>query len=336
MVAAEKRKQQAGLTPSCPLGAPLMTMSKRLSRALLATTALLGAAFAADGALAQSRIAVITPYLAQPGTQFYVEAFQAAAQGKDWDVNVIDTAGDVAAVISRIEDMVTQNVDAIVINVDPTQVTAGLQAAADAGIPVIGMDAGSDPLLITNVTSNGYAMAAETATYVADRINGEGNVVMFVFEAFPPVQVRGVIANAVFGNFPDISILDQVTPDVSDGGIADSRAKMEAILAANPEPGSIKAVWAAWDQPALGALQAIEAAGREGEGIVITGIDANPQARDAIAEGGNFEASVAQDFTGIGTQAADVVERILAGEEIRQRVIYVPTKLITAANVADE
>ncbi|WP_207633166.1 substrate-binding domain-containing protein [Devosia aurantiaca] len=297
---------------------------------LLATTA-----FGTGAAFAQSKVAIVTPYMAQPGTQFYVEAFQAVAADQDWDVNVIDTAGDVAAVISRMEDLVNQNVDAIVINVDPTQVTAGLQAAQDAGIPVFGMDAGADPLLVTNVTSNGYAMAAETSTYVADRIKGEGNVVMFVFEAFPPVQVRGVVADAVFGNYPDINVLDRVTPDVADGGIADSRAKMEAILAANPEPGSIKAVWAAWDQPALGALQAIEDAGRSGEGIVITGIDANPQAREAIAAGGNFEASVAQDFSGIGAATADAVARILAGEEILQSVTYVPTRLITAANAAE-
>src|SRR5215207_7066960 len=117
-------------------------------------------------------IAVITPYLAQPGTQFVVEGFQAAAEGEGWTVNVIDTAGDVAAVISRIEDVVNQGVDAIVINVDPAQVEAGLEAAKAANIPVFGMDAGANPLLVTNVTSNGYAMAAETATYVADRIGG--------------------------------------------------------------------------------------------------------------------------------------------------------------------
>lgn len=291
-------------------------------------------AFTAAGAMADT-VAVITPYLAQPGTQFYVEAFEARAAELGWDVNVIDTAGDVAAVIARIEDQVTAGVDAIVINVDPAQVGAGLQAAADAGIPVVGMDAGNDPLLAANVTSNGYAMAAETAVYVANRIGGAGNVVMFVFDPFPPVQARGVIADAVFGNFPDITVLDRVTPDVADGGIADSRAKMEAILAANPEPGSIAAVWAAWDQPALGALQAIEAAGRQGEGIVITGIDANPQAREAIAAGGNFEASVAQDFAGIGATTADTVARLLAGEELVQKVIYVPTVLITSANVAE-
>jgi ribose transport system substrate-binding protein len=291
-------------------------------------------AFVATASLAET-VAVITPYLAQPGTQFYVEAFQARAAELGWDVNVIDTAGDVAAVISRIEDSVTQNVDAIVVNVDPGQIGAGLQAAADAGIPVVGMDAGSHPLIAANVTSNGYAMAAETAVYVADRIGGAGNVVMFVFDPFPPVQVRGVIADAVFGNHPDITVIDRITPDVSDGGIADARAKMEAVLAANPEPGSIAAVWAAWDQPALGALQAIEAAGRADEGIVITGIDANPQAREAIAAGGNFEASVAQDFAGIGRTTADTVARILAGEELRARVIYVPTVLITAANVGE-
>lgn len=289
-------------------------------------------ALSAGAALAET-IAVITPYLAQPGTQFYVDAFSARAAELGWEVNVIDTAGDVAAVIARIEDSVTQGVDAIVINVDPAQVGAGLQAAAAAGIPVVGMDAGSDPLLAANITSNGYAMAAETAVYIANRIGGAGAVVMFTFDPFPPVQARGVIADAVFGNFPDITVLDRVTPDVSDGGIADSRAKMEAILAANPEPGSISAVWAAWDQPALGALQAIEAAGRQGEGIVITGIDANPQARDAIRAGGNFEASVAQDFAGIGATTADTVARLLAGETLVQTVIYVPTVLITAANV---
>lgn len=305
-----------------------------MKRLLITTGALLllgGFAAAQEAA----RVAVITPYLAQPGTQFYLDGFEAEAEARGWEVNVVDTAGDIAAVISRLEDAVTQEVDAIVINVDPAQVEAGLAQAEAAGIPVIGMDAGTHPMLVANVTSNGYAMAAETAAYVANRIGGEGRVVMFVFDPFPPVQQRGVIADAIFGNHPDIEVIDRVTPDVQDGGIADSRARMEAILAANPEPGSIAAVWAAWDQPALGALQAIEAAGRGEEGIVITGIDANPQAREAIAAGGAFEASVAQDFEGIGRAAADTVARAIAGEEIREPVIYVPTTLVTQANAAE-
>ena len=309
-----------------------MKIALKTAAILSVATALL---MAGSAAFAAQKIAVVTPYLSQPGTQFYVEAFQEEAKANGWEVNVIDTKGDVAAAISRLEDVSNQKVDAIVINVDPAQVTAGLETAKAAGIPVFGMDAGASPLLVTNVTSNGYSMAADTAAYVANRLNGKGNVVMFVFDAFPPVQARGVIADAIFGNNPDIKVLERVTPDVADGGIADSRAKMEAILAAHPEKGAISAVWAAWDQPALGALQAIEAAGRQNEGIVITGIDANPQAKEAIAKGTNFEASMAQDFKGIGKATADAVKRQLAGEAIKQSVIYVPTKLVTAANAKD-
>ncbi|MEM8731220.1 MAG: substrate-binding domain-containing protein [Pseudomonadota bacterium] len=307
---------------------------KTLGKALRAT---LGAGVMAGVATVSwaQDVTVVTPYLAQPGTQMYLEGFEADAAAAGWDVNVIDTAGDVAAVIARIEDAVVQNVDAIVINVDPAQIAAGLQAASDAGIPVIGMDSGTDPLLYTNVTSNGYAMAAETSVFVANEIGGAGNVVMFVFDAFPPVQIRGVVADAIFGNFPDIDVIDRITPDVQDGGIADSRAKMEALLAANPEPGSIAAVWAAWDQPALGALQAIEDAGRAGEGIVIVGMDANPQARDAIAAGGNFRASMAQDFQGIGSAVAAATAQAISGTPSAASVTYVPTKLITPANVTD-
>jgi len=86
-------------------------------------------------------------------------------------------------------------------------------------------------------------MAAETSTYVADRIGGKGNVVMFVFDAFPPVQVRWRRRRRVFGNHPDIKILDKVTPDVSTAA-SPSRAKMEPSSPHNPTPGSISAVWA--------------------------------------------------------------------------------------------
>ena len=292
-------------------------------------------ALAATDVLAAGKITIVTPYMAQPGTQYYVEAFQDVAKANGWSVNVVDTKGDIAGVISGIENAANQKVDAIILNADPAQVTAGLETAKKAGVPVFGMDAGANPLLVTNVTSNGYEMAAVTATYVVNRIHNKGGVVEFVFDAFPPVQVRCVIADAIFKNNPDIKIIDRVTPDVQDGGIADSRAKMEAILAAHPQKGSIAAVWAAWDQPALGALQAIDAAGRSNEGIVIVGMDANPQARDAIAKGGNFEASMAQDFKGIGRTVAETVKKYLAGNKNIQSVIYVPTKLITKGNVAD-
>ena len=105
---------------------------------------------------------------------------------------------------------------------------------------------------------------------------------------------------------------------------------MEAVLTANPEKGSIQAVWAAWDDPALGAEQAIRDAGREDEGIVIVGIDATEQARDRIAARGNLKATVAQDFTGIANSVANTVEQYLKSGSVSRSQIYVSAKLVTA------
>ena len=51
-------------------------------RNLAVAAAAIVLATVAGGAEAAPKVAVITPYLAQPGTQFYVEGFQAAAKAK--------------------------------------------------------------------------------------------------------------------------------------------------------------------------------------------------------------------------------------------------------------
>jgi ribose transport system substrate-binding protein len=283
-----------------------------------------------SGFAQSNTVAVLTPFLSQPGTQLMVESFEKAAQAKGWEVDVIDTSGDVAALIGRMEDVALQKVDAMVINVDPTQIQNGLLAAKEAGIPVFGMDSGADPLLTANVTSNGYVMAAETATFVVDQLNGKGNVVMFIFEPYPPVQKRGAIAEAIFNNEPDLTIMEKITPSFDRGPLEGARNAMEAVLTANPQKGSIQAVWAAWDDPALGAEQAIRDAGREDEGIVIVGIDATEQARDRIAARGNFKATVAQDFSGIAGTVANTIEQYLKSGSVSRSQIYVSAKLVTA------
>ena len=68
----------------------------RLIKLFISTLVLFG--LSAGILHAQKRtIAVMTPFLAQPGTQLMVEAFETAAKAKSWEVNVIDTSGDVAA-----------------------------------------------------------------------------------------------------------------------------------------------------------------------------------------------------------------------------------------------
>jgi ribose transport system substrate-binding protein len=288
---------------------------------------LLAVAALAASSAAQT-VAVLTPYLASATTKIMVDEFEAAMEELGYRVNVIDTAGDMGALDSRIHDVITQRVDAIVLSANPELVPAGIEAAEQAGIPVFGLDAGSTMGLAVDVTSNNYAMAAQTATYLVDQLGGEGRVVMLVHPPYAPVQKRGVVARAIFDNTPDITVLEEVFVDVP-GPLENARNAVEALLLANPEPGSIKGIWAAWDEPALGALQAIEAMGREGEGIVIVGLDAIDPAREAIAEGGPFAATVAQDFEGIARTLADRVDAYLNGVEPAQRTVYVPARLLT-------
>lgn len=282
-----------------------------------------------SGALAQEgNIAVLTPYLASATTQIMVEEFSQAMEDQGYQVQVIDTAGDIAALDSRIQDVVIQGVDAIVLSVNPELVPAAVDVAAQAGIPVFGLDAGSTQGLVLDVTSNNYAMAAQTATYLVDRLGGKGRVVMLIHPPYAPVQKRGVVARAIFENTPDIEVEDGVFIQVP-GPLESARNAVEALLIANPEPGSIKGIWAAWDEPALGALQAIRALGREDEGIVIVGIDAIDAARAAIAEGSAFEATVAQNFEAIAQTLAEEVDAYLNGQEPTRKTIYIPTELIT-------
>ena len=137
-----------------------------------------------------------------------------------------------------------------------------METAKEADIPVFGMDGG--PTRCSSPTSP----ATATRWRARPRLRREPHRRRrrcrdVVFDAFPPVQVRGVIADAIFKNCPTSRSSTGSCPTLRTAA-SPSRAKMEAILAANPNQGSIGAIWAAWDQPALGALQAIEAAGRNG------------------------------------------------------------------------
>jgi anti-anti-sigma regulatory factor len=104
---------------------------------------------------------------------------------------------------------------------------------------------------------------------------------------------------------------------------------MHEALLAHPE---ITGVFAASDGMALGALDAIAAAGRAGK-VAVVGFDGQPEGLAAV-HAGLLGATVDQPAYTIGWTAADTVERLLRGE-IVQDVITIPSKLISAQNLID-
>jgi ribose transport system substrate-binding protein len=102
---------------------------------------------------------------------------------------------------------------------------------------------------------------------------------------------------------------------------------MEDILQRHPD---LDGVFAQNDEMALGALQAIEAAGKLGK-IKVIGFDGNKDALEAI-KAGKMLATVAQQPEEMGKMAVDIALKVLKGEKVEKN-IYVPVKLVTKENV---
>jgi len=281
---------------------------------------------------AAKTVAVLTPYLSSVTTNTMVRSFEDFARAKGWEVIVIDTKGDFGALSNRWEDVIAQGVDAIVMGMgDPNQLKRQIKKANEAGIPIFGGDAGYIDGMECNVTSNNYVLSAQITSYLMDQIQGKGNVVKFYHSAHPGVRKREIIFDAIAESMPDVKIVAEHFVQVP-GPIENARQAMQSILLANPNPGDITAVWAAWDEPAIGASLAIMEAGRQDE-IIVVGIDGNDQAIEMIKKGMPVKATVKQDFVGMANIIVEQIQRVFDGKGVSDKILYAPSILITEANL---
>lgn len=301
---------------------------KRSVLARIGAVLLLGVLSAAAPSVAAGeakRIALVTPYMANATTAYAIKQFQLYAGQEGWQVTVSDTAGDFGLLVSRIEDAVTQKYDAIVLGMgDPAQMTQGLKSAQAAGIPVFGLDAGTGEGVLLNVTSDNTALGMRSAQILARAIGGKGNVVMFTHEPHPGVRARAAGAAAEFAKYPGITVIQKIHIGVP-GPVDNARKITEDLLTANPAKGSIDGIWAGWDEPAYGAVQAINRAGR-GE-IKVVGIDGTDFAKAEIAKKGPFISTIQQDFDGMAKLLTGLVKDAFAGKKPGQDLYKIPGKV---------
>ena len=299
-------------------------------RKLLVSVALSGA-FALAGAsgtfAAGEKISVITPYLSAIATGQMVDAFKADAAKYGWTVDVVDTASDMGAFASRIEDATTAKPAAIVlVSVDPKQTQAQVDAAKAAGIPVVTIDGAKNASVALNVTSDNYVLGQTMTKFLFDYLGNKGNIVRLFYSAHPGVHQREIALDDALKATPDIKQVADHYVQVP-GQIDDARAAVDAILLAHPNKGDINAIWAGWDEPGIGAELALEAANRSD--IVVAGVDGNPQAIDLIKKCTPYIATVSQGFTQMADIAADQLNKILTGGKADKDELYAPVQLIT-------
>jgi ribose transport system substrate-binding protein len=291
---------------------------------------------AVDPAVCQNEItdiAIVSPYYSdQPATKEVVDAFTGDAEAAGFNVTMVDTRGDLAAVNSEMENALAQGADAIVLGMgDPLEFGAGLAATTSAQIPVFGLDAGAADGITANITSDNEFLGETSAQVMIDAIGGEGRIVIIHFDPFEPVRLRAQAARALFEE-AGIEIIEDIQGDPADStGFA--KTTVQDLLSKYPE-GEIDGIWVAWDASALGAFQATQETGRTE--VIVTGVDGQDFAVAEVAKGENWVATVRQDWPGIAATAVETIEACSAGEAPASQIITVEGELITAETAAGE
>lgn len=224
-----------------------------------------------------------------------------AKAGEDMGFEAITmspTTGDsVEEQVQIIEDMIQRGVDAIIIHcADSNGIMPGFRKAEEAGIPIItiGTPGSSPTMLRTGVDyeETGY----EVAKYLAEQVGGEGKAILL---EGPPgaqnAQERQAGILRAFGEYPGIEVLASQTANFKR---AEGMSVTENLLQTYTE---VDIVIGANDESALGAVQALKAAGMND--VLVGGFDGSVDASSAI-QSGEMTVSYNTDPYGSGYVAA--------------------------------
>jgi len=267
--------------------------------------------------------------LANPFFVIMKESGEARAAELGIEMITLDAQDNLEKQIKDIEDLIARNVDVLIINpCDSDAIVPSVLQANQAGIPVITVTRPShggkvvQHLDVKNVFGGqliGAALVAE--------LDGVGKVVILEgIPGAPSARERQEGFLNVINLFPDIEVLSSITAHYSR---EEGARVMEDLLQAHPQ---IDAVYAHNDEMALGAIRAIEAAGRTG--IKVFGFDAIPDAIDAI-RAGKMVATIKQQPDLQMRMAVETAWDIIQGKPLEEipPVVYIPMVLITKADL---
>ena len=236
-----------------------------------------------------------------------VEGAQAQAAKLGVELSVADAGDDVTKQTSDIEDLVAKGISVLIVNpVDSDAVTGAVEAAMAKGVKVISVDRAVNGVEIACQIASDNVLGAELATqFIVDTL-GEG-VKVAELEGIPGASAA-IDRSQGFHNVADAK-LDVVAKQTANFDRTEGMSVMENILQAN---GDVQAVFAANDEMALGAVEAITGAGKQ---IMVVGFDATDDAIEAI-KAGKMAGTIAQQPALIGSTAVDNAVKLIAGEEI--------------------
>jgi len=219
--------------------------------------------------------------------------------------------------VSDIETLLAKNPDILIsIPTDPTATAPAYKKAAEQGVVLVFMDnvphgfvAGKDYISAVSADNMGNGVASAHLMAKALNQKGEIGIVFHAADFFVTAQRYEGFKKTIVENYPDIKI-------VAEQGIGgpdfpgDAEKAASAMIVSN---SNLDGIWAVWDQPAEGVMEAARANGRDD--LIITTIDLGENVAIAIAKGGPVYGLGAQRPFDQGVTEAKLAGYGLLGKE---------------------
>ncbi|HEU4536591.1 MAG TPA: ABC transporter substrate-binding protein, partial [Polyangiaceae bacterium] len=246
---------------------------------------------------------------------------EAGKRAERFELVTTDAQGQTSKQVSDVEDLIARKVDAIFLAPREFEgLTPALQAAKAAKIPVFLIDreaagkAGED--YVAFLGSNFVEQGRRAGEWLVKQTGGKAGVVELTGTAGSSVaRDRSAGFMAEIKKSPEMKIVASQTGDFSR---AQGQKVMENII--QSKGAEITAVYAHNDEMALGAIQALKAAGRKpGKDVTVISIDGEKAALESIAAG-ELGASV-ESNPRFGKLAFDTLEKRLKGEPVPAKIV---------------
>ena len=266
---------------------------------------------------------------------------QAYADENGVSVQIEDAQNDVAKQLDQINNFIASGVDAIIVNpVDTSATQAMSDAAAAAGVPLVYVN--RQPINVDSLPDNQAFVASNESDSsrqgFIEQCNqwaaaGKTEVSVYVLQG----ELSNQAAVQRTQNYTDVinEGLCAVTVNVIDQQTANwSRDQAQNLMTNWLSTGAaFDGVLANNDEMAIGAIQAMKAAGIDMGSVIVSGVDATQDALAAM-QAGDLDITVFQNAAAQGSGALNAAVALAAGETVDQKV-YIPFELVTPANMAD-
>lgn len=267
------------------------------------------------------------------------------------NITVMDSKNDQAEQTNQINNFITQGVDVMIINLVNSSAAATVTDTINAsGIPVVYINREPEVAEEERWAAEGIkatyvgADARQSGTFQGEvlldlgkdvvDINGDGKIQYIMIQGDPEnidAQYRTEYSiKALTDAGWEVELLGAVQR--ADWDQATAQQKVQDALSQYGE--KIEVVFCNNDAMALGAKQALDAAGRKvGEDVFLLGVDALTEALENV-QAGAMTATVFNDHIGQSHQAADAAVAFINGEEVPTTYVVDYIK-VTADNAAD-